>query len=188
MESKVLEVPETKIDVWLIQRAKMDIRIIRIIVEMCCRIFRCPTLAPVDPAPGLSDGWLRGMETCSVLVYSHNRVEKSVSQGLDVGALAVRVLLRSIQTPTPYILREDRKWKYHKYVEHWKNQQQIFLCLHSYPLYWIPYFVKRHSGCAVCVATFFCPDLIITLSCGLWKWPHCGCPEPRSPSKTLLTI
>ena len=45
-------------------------------------------------------------ETCSVLVYLHKQVEKSVSQGLDVDALAVKVLLMSHQTPKLYILRQ----------------------------------------------------------------------------------
>ena len=46
MESKVLEVPETKIDVRIIQRAKMDIRIIRIIVEMGLIFLRIAVLCP----------------------------------------------------------------------------------------------------------------------------------------------
>ena len=36
----------------------------------------------------------------------HKQVEKSVSQGLDVDALAVKVLLMSHQTPKLYILRQ----------------------------------------------------------------------------------
>ena len=83
-----------------------------------------PLWPPLTLSPGLSIGWLRRKETCSVLVYSHIRVEKSVSQGLDVGALDVWVLLMSIHTPRPYIRRQTCRQKV-KVLAYWYCSQTV---------------------------------------------------------------
>ena len=82
------------------------------ILQHVADIFRCPAVAPVDPAP-----WPLRLITqrkrdlfCTCLFPK--QVKKSVSQGLDVGALDVWMQLKSNQTPKPYIRDRLRKWKY----------------------------------------------------------------------------
>ena len=63
-------------------------------------------MAPVDPVPW-PPSWItqRKRDLFRTCLFP-NQVKKSVSQGLDVGALAVKVLLMSYQTPKPYIQRQ----------------------------------------------------------------------------------